>query len=91
MCMPNLMPEDPTTATRQSQPADAIPKPDSLKGVQQLEDYHKARSMARQKLGIISGLLGGGQSAGGPLGPIGGGPSEGSGGGGGRTSVSRGG
>ena len=58
MCMPNLMPENPTTAPRQSQPADAIPKPDSLKGAQKIEDYHKAKEMQRSRLGIISGLLG---------------------------------
>ena len=84
MCVPNLMPENPMTAPRQSQPSDAIPKPDSLKGVQKLEDFHKARAMARQRLGIISSLAGGG--LGGPGTPQ---AQSGGGGGGGGPSMGR--
>ena len=37
-----------------------------MKGVQQIEDYHKAKAMARERLGILGGTLGAGDRFGRP-------------------------
>ena len=66
MCMGNALPVDPAQASRGPWQADAIPKPDPMKGVQKVEDYHKAKKMARERLGILGGTLGVGDRFGRP-------------------------
>ena len=72
MCVPNALPSDPSTAPRGPWQADAVAKPDSVKGVQKVEDYHKAQAMMRERLGILGNAAQGFRAGQGPLTTFGG-------------------